>query len=93
MFYPCMQQCLLVFCGFLRDRFLFRFIKHSNKSKLPFVVFCHVSGVGGADVSTECSTSLMICFCERTQLILNNVHLLNQFLISLIKINHNGYLD
>jgi len=90
-----MQQCLLVFCGFLRDRFLFRFIKPPNKSKLPFVVFCHVFGVGGADVLTLCSTSVMICFCERTQLILKNImtQLLNTFLISLIKINPNINLD
>ena len=84
-----MQQCLLVFCDFLRDRFLFRFIKPSNKSKLPFAVFCHVSGAGDADVLTWYSTS------ERTQLILKNVmiQLLNTFLIYLIKINHNICLD
>ena len=89
-----MQLCLLVFCGFLSVRLLFRFCK-PNKSKLPFVVFCQVFGVGGTDVLTLCSTSVMICFCERTQLILKNVMIqfLNIFLKSLIKINLNIYLD
>jgi len=90
-----MQKSLFVFCGFLRDRLLFRLIKPSNKSKLPFAVFCHVFGVGGADGLTLCSTSVMICFCERTQLFLKNVmiHLRNTFLTSLIEINYNVYLD
>ena len=50
------QQCLLVFCGFLSDRFLFRFNK-PNKSMLPFVVFFQVFGGVGADVLTKCNAS------------------------------------
>jgi len=72
---------------------LFRFNK-PNESKLPFVVFFQVFGVGVADVLTLCNASFDF-FCEGTQLVFKNVmtQLLNTFLISFIKINYIIYSD